>query len=128
MLRLSGPVAVEFEELVIASLTVLGVKGAKLGESGCFLWSVRMILRERGLDLWLLMQVNCFVNALAIFCGEVKTLFLKEMGWFAGGELCLPERDLRRDQNLAGLVLWPWKGGLAIFLRSGLQSGRKFRH
>ena len=31
---LSGPVAVEFEELVIASLTVLGVKGAKLGESG----------------------------------------------------------------------------------------------
>ena len=106
MLRLSGPVAVEFEELVIASLTVLGVKGAKLGESGCFLWSVRMILRERGLDLWLVMQVNCFVNALAIFCGEVKTLFLKEMGWFAGGELCLPERDLRRDQNLAGLVLW----------------------
>ena len=53
-----------------------------------------------------MMQVNCFVNALAIFCGDVKTLFLKEMGWFAGGELCLPERDLGRDQNLAGLVLW----------------------
>ena len=28
------------------------------------------------------------------------------MGWLEGGELFLPERDLSRDQNLEGFVLW----------------------
>ena len=36
----------------------------------------------------------------------MRALLLKEMGWLDGGELFLPERDLRRDQNLVGLVLW----------------------
>ena len=37
---------------------------------------------------------------------EVGTFLLKEMVWLDGGELFMPERDLRRDQNLEGFVLW----------------------
>ena len=80
MLRLSGPMAVELHDLEIASLTVPGDKGVKFVEIGCCLWRLQMILREKELDLWLVMLVNCLVNALAMFCGEERTVLLNEIG------------------------------------------------
>jgi hypothetical protein len=50
------------------------------------------------------MDVNCLQKELEISAGEVWTLSEKEMGWFAEGEFFLPERVLRRFQNLRGLV------------------------
>lgn len=50
ILRLSGPRAVEFEDLEMASLTWASVKGVKFLSRGWALWSLRMTLRESLLD------------------------------------------------------------------------------
>ncbi len=50
MVRPSGPMAVEFEEFLMASETMEGLKGEKVGSRD--LWRIlRTIFRVEGLDL-----------------------------------------------------------------------------
>ena len=50
--------------------------------------------------------MNCLQKELEMDLDLVWIFGPKEMGWFGGTAEDLPERDLRRDQYLAGLDRW----------------------
>jgi len=80
IVMLSGPVAVEFLQFLMASVTEWGVKGEKFGSNLCMRWILRIILRVVGSWQWVTMEVNCLLKRFAIDWCLVKVLVPNLMG------------------------------------------------
>ena len=94
-MRLSGPVAVEFLAARMALVTALWSNGWKWGSSLWRLCRLRIIKRDWGSLLCVVVLVNCLVKRLAIAACFVQVLEvpsgdLKVMGWLGGGRVFLP--------------------------------------
>ena len=89
MQRLSGPVAMEFLLLFLASEVFVGVKGEKEWSSWCTRCRRRSVLQSSGSRVWGFTEVNCLVENFAMADGLVHVItapswLVKLIGWFGG--------------------------------------------
>ena len=110
MQRLSGPIAVEFLLILMASAVLAGVKGEKEWSKWCSRCRRRMVWRSSGSWVCGLMEVNCLVKYLAMAEGLVQVLVLplglvKVMGWFGGVRVRVPDMALIMVQKPRRLSL-----------------------
>ena len=105
-MRPSGPAARELPLFRMAREVYRGVKGAAVVSSGRVPLRRRFTRRAVGSLVWVMVEENCLLKAMAMSWLRVSVLLLKVMGWFGGVGVLLPESVLRSVKNWEALYLF----------------------